>query len=152
MNEPTPSIIVCTDGTERSAPFVRAAAERAKADGLRLIAYDAASSGAFSSPRPNIWAAGGEADLYDHPLDPVELEKLGQHGLALQVQHARKAGTDAYGWLPEQSSGKALVEYAAREHAQLILLPADLDPDFVDDVNAAKGDTGDVQVEMVPAA
>ena len=152
MYEPKPSLIVVTDGTDRYAGAVQAAAERACAQGVRLLAYDVAASGKFTDARPNFWAAEGEKGHYDHPLEPVDLEKLGQHGLAVQVERARRAGADAYGWLPNKSSGQALVEYAAQEHAQLILLAPELGSEFVEEVEAAKGDTNDLQVEMVTAA
>jgi hypothetical protein len=64
--------------------------------------------------------------MYEHPLDPIELEKLGRHELALQVQQARQRGLDAYGWLPDSPTGQALAAYAAQQHADLVIVPEPL--------------------------
>ena len=120
--------VVCTDETGRYDPSVTKALDRALAEQATVILYDVTASGtAFSNPRPNEWAGEGEREIYEHPLDPVALEHLGRHTLALQVQRARERGIDAYGWLPEKAGADALAEYAAREQADVVLLPADLD-------------------------
>ena len=146
MTEAKRCIVACTDDSGRYADTVSAAVDRAKESGAMVILYDVAAPSAFTSPRPNIWAGEGERDVYDHPLDPVELEKLGRHDFALQVQQARQAGVDAYGWLPEDAGGAALAEYAARQQAELVLVPADIEePDYLTGVQGS----GSLHVELV---
>lgn len=120
-------IVVGTDDTGRYARAVEEATRLALDDGAKVILYDLTAPGTLTSPRPNEWAGEGEAEVYDRPLDPVLIEKLGRHEFALQVERARQAGADAYGWLPDEKGGEGLASYAAREGADLVLLPADLD-------------------------
>jgi len=141
-------IVACTDDTGRFSATVDAAIERAKESGATVILYDVAAASAFSSPRPNIWAGEGEAEVYDHPLNPLELEKLGRHDFALQVERARTQGLDAYGWLPDSTGGVAVAEYAVSRQADLLLMPADIDQaDFIDGAKGAAGEH--LQVELV---
>src|SRR3954447_5941430 len=99
--------------------------DRAAAEHAKVVLYDVTAPGsAFSNPRPTKWAGTGEREVYEHPLNPVDLEHLGRHTLALQVERARKRGIDAYGWLPDKPGGDALAAYAAREQADVVLLPA----------------------------
>jgi hypothetical protein len=127
----TTCIVVCTDDSGRYAGAVLEAARRAVAERARVILYDLTAAGRLTSARPNEWAGEGEAEIYDRPLDPVAIEKLGRHEFALQVERARQAGADAYGWLPDEKGAQGLARYAAREGADLVLIPADLDdPSF----------------------
>ncbi|MDQ1710883.1 MAG: hypothetical protein QOE45_333 [Frankiaceae bacterium] len=128
MDDRARVFVVCTDESGRYDTAVQRALDRADAEGACVILYDVEAAGSpFSNPRPNEWAGEGEREQYDRPLDPVALEKLGRHGLALQVQRARERGIDAYGWLPDKAGGDALAAYAAQEHADLVLIPQDLD-------------------------
>jgi hypothetical protein len=108
-------------------------------------------------PAPNFWSGEGEADLYDQPLDPVKIEKLGRHDLAVQVMRAREAGVDAYGWLPNEAGGKGLLAYADRVGADLVLLPATDEDDmapYVDELRSATTDASKpltAQVQLVDA-
>ncbi len=136
----TDTIVVCTDDSGRFDTALTAAVERANADGSRIILYDVTAPTTFTSPRPNIWAGEGAEEMYDHPLDPIELEKLGRHNVALKVKEARERGADAYGWLPEKASGQALADYARAEGARLILVPHGL-PDEAPDVFNAVPET-----------
>ena len=141
-------IVACTDDTGRFAATVSAAAERAAASGASVILYDVAAPSALTSPRPNIWAGEGEREVYDHPLNPVELEKLGRHDFAEQVEQLREKGVDAYGWLPDHAGGAALAAYAAQQGADLVLVPAEIDqPDYVSALSGAGAPS--VQVEVV---
>lgn len=127
----TTCIVVCTDDSGRYAGVVQEAVRRAADDGAKVILYDLTAPGTLTSARPNEWAGEGEAEVYDRPLDPVLIEKMGRHEFALQVERARQAGADAYGWLPDEKGAEGLANYAARENADLVLLPADLDdPEF----------------------
>jgi nucleotide-binding universal stress UspA family protein len=125
MSEGSNLIVCCTDASGRFDTVRTVAVDKAKDSGARVIFYDVSDTGTMTDPRPNIWAGEGEAEQYNHPLDPVALEKLGRHDLAVQVMHAREQSVDAYGWLPNEPGGKALLDYARRENADLILLPAD---------------------------
>jgi hypothetical protein len=137
VDERKRTFVVCTDETGRFDAAVDKALDRA--EGATVILYDVEAAGsAFSDPRPNEWAGEGEKAEYDHPLDPIALEKLGRHGLALQVQKARQRGVDAYGWLPRSASGEDLAAYAAQQQAELVLVPTDLaDPKLVEPLERA---------------
>lgn len=124
MSEGVRSIVVCTDPVGDPPAVNEVAIAQARETGARVIFYDVTQDGVMTDPRPNFWAGEGEAELYDRPLDPVAIEKLGFHELALQVQRAREQGIDAFGWLPNETGGKGLAEYAQRENADLVLLAA----------------------------
>jgi hypothetical protein len=130
MAEPTTCVVVALQDAAKQQALADAAGVRARESGARVIVYDAAAAGRMTSPRPNVWAGEGEAAVYDHPLDPVDLEKLGRHDLALVIERLRSAGTDAYAWLPDHMGGAELAAYAARENADLVLLAPDLEPDL----------------------
>lgn len=134
MSDQTSCFVVCTDETGRYDDSVGKAVDRAADEGARVILYDVTAPGsAFSNPRPNEWAGEGEREVYERPLDPVALERLGRHELAMQVQAARQHGVDAYGWLPDKLGGDALAAYAAQQQADVVLLPADLnEPEIVE--------------------
>jgi hypothetical protein len=117
-------IVACTDSGGRYAAVREVATEQARETGARVILYDISQQGEMTDARPNFWAGEGEAELYDRPLEPVAIEKLGYHELAMQVQAARAAGADAYGWLPNEPGGKGLAAYAEREDADVVLMPA----------------------------
>ena len=118
--------VILTDETGQYDTAVAKALDRAAAEGAKAILYDITAPGsAFTDPRPNKWAGEGEREMYEHPLEPVALEHLGRHELALQVQRARERGVDAFGWLPDRPGGDAIAAYAAREQADLVLAPAD---------------------------
>lgn len=131
------TIVVCTDDSGGLDTALARAADRARKSGARLLLYDVTAATPFTSPRPNWWAGQGDAEQYDHPLDPVELEKLGRHNLALKLEQVREQGVDAYAWLPERTGGAALADYARRMHARVILLPEALPdevPELVDSI------------------
>ena len=150
MDEQARCFVVCTDETGRYDASVTKALELAKGDGAKVILYDVTASGsAFSNPRPNEWAGEGAKEEFDRPLDPVALERLGRHTLALQVQSARRQGIDAYGWLPDNVGGDALASYATQQQASLVLLPADLDAPEITDYFSFEGNAAGVRVERV---
>lgn len=128
MDDQNRCFVVCTDETGRYEASIAKALDRAEAEGARVILYDVTASGsAFTNPRPNEWAGEGQKEEFERPLDPVKLEQLGRHEFALQVQRARERGIDTWGWLPEKIGGEALAEYAARQQADLVLIPAELE-------------------------
>lgn len=142
MDEQARCFVVCTDETGRYAASVAKALDLAADEGAKVILYDMTAPGsAFSTPRPNEWAGEGAAEEFDRPLDPVALERLGRHALALDVQRARQRGIDTYGWLPDDFGGEALAEYAGQQHADLVLLPNDLDEAAMDGIDSTPGIT-----------
>ncbi|HVF19694.1 MAG TPA: hypothetical protein VNA14_05575 [Mycobacteriales bacterium] len=148
MTELKSCIVACTDDTGRYVATVAKAGERARDSGASVILYDVAAPSTLTDPRPNIWAGEGEREVYDHPLNPVELEKLGRHDFATQVEQLREQGVDAYGWLPQKGGGAALADYAAQQGANLVLVPSSLDePDYLTAVSARTNEN--LQVEVV---
>lgn len=140
-------IVACTDPAGKTSAVQAVAIAQARESGARVIFYDFTRDGLMTDARPNFWAGEGEAERYDRPLDPVSIEKLGYHDLALTVQRARSEGVDAFGWLPNETGGKGLAAYAEREQADLVLLPAGSEETarYVEDLRKA-GDDGAVAV------
>jgi len=100
----------------------RRAAELGKA-GATIILFDlAADSGPLESPLPTNWSAEGEQEQFGSRLSPNDLEAAGRHHLAQQVQSLRATGVQAYGWLPDDSSGSGLLRYAEEQGASLIVV------------------------------
>ncbi|MDQ1709895.1 MAG: hypothetical protein QOG49_1280 [Frankiaceae bacterium] len=132
-------IIVATGPTAEFSTAQDVALAQARESGARVIIYDVTHDGRMTDARPNFWAGEGEAELYDRPLDPVAIEKLGYDYLAVQVQRARDGGVDAFGWLPNDPGGKGLADYAMQENADLVLLPAgtDVTAKYVDDLRGS---------------
>lgn len=142
MSQELKCIIACTGATGEFAAVADVAVSQASQSGARVIFYDVTHDGTMTDSRPNFWAGEGEEELYDRPLDPVAIEKLGRHDLALQVQRARDGGVDAFGWLPNDTGGKGLADYARRENADLVLMPAGTEQtaQYVDDLRQAEED------------
>ena len=124
------TVIAVTGEDDRYAPVRLAAMERARSERATLILYDLDSAtGPLESATPTQWSAEGtEADAADR-LGPAELEAAGHMAVARQVQEARNAGVDAWGWLPSDNGREALLEYAAREPGARIMVPEG-DPDL----------------------
>ena len=127
------TVIAVTGEDDRFAPIRRAAIERALAEHARLILYDIDAVGsALESPLPTNWSAEGTEDEVGSRLGPEELEAAGREAIARQVEAARGKGVDAWGWLPSDKGRGALVEYAARQPAALLVVPDDPDLDLGD--------------------
>jgi hypothetical protein len=141
MADAVKCIVACTDASGGYSAVNDVAIAQARETGARVIFYDVSQDGRMTDPRPNFWAGEGEAELYDRPLEPVAIERLGFHELALQVQRARDEGVDAFGWLPNDPGGQGLAAYAQREHADLVLLAAGTESTakYVDDLRQAAG-------------
>lgn len=142
MTDKLTCIIACTAPAGADSAVNDVAIAQALGSGARVIFYDISHDGQMTDSRPNEWAGEGQAELYDRPLTPVAIETLGFHDLALQVQRARDAGVDAFGWLPNDPGGKGLAAYARREQAQLVLLAAgtELTAKYVDDLRGIESD------------
>jgi hypothetical protein len=150
VTEQARCFVVCTDETGRYDASVTKALDLADGEGATVILYDVTATGsAFSDPRPNEWAGEGAKEEFAQPLDPVKLEMLGRHNLALQVQGARERGIDAYGWLPEKHGGEQLATYAAQQQAALVLLPTDLDAPEITDYFSFDGSQPGVKAERI---
>jgi hypothetical protein len=121
-------IIAYTSEDGRYTSVVRAAEEAAASAHARLILFDADAASRFSEPLPSNWSGEDARALFDRDkLTPEELEMAGRHTIADQVRHARSLGIDAAGWLPKSKDADAIAAYADREHADLILLPSELE-------------------------
>lgn len=129
---------------------LRAALDRARADGARVILYDHDTASAFSDPVPNEWASQDEGDLFNDPLDDAQLVKLGLEPLARKVAAARRDGLDAWGWPATAHGTGEAVDYARRHGAGLLLLPDDLDDPGLR--QRLRGETVDKAVQEAEAA
>jgi nucleotide-binding universal stress UspA family protein len=125
--EVTRLLVAYTGEGDDSAHVTRTALRLAGEHGARVILYDRDAASAFADPWPNQWGSQGEDAQFGDPLSDEELVKLGREPLARQVAGARERGVDAWAWLPEKHGTDELVDYARRHHADLILLPEDLD-------------------------
>ena len=127
------TVIAVTGEDDRFAPVRRAGIERALAEHAPLILYDIDAVGsALESPLPTNWSADGTEDDVGDRLGPEELEAAGREAIARQVEAARGKGVDAWGWLPSDKGREALVQYAARQPAALVIVPDDPDLDLGD--------------------
>lgn len=126
-------IIAYTAEDDRFRAVRQAAIQTARESDARLILYDFDAASAFSSPLPSNWSGEGSEELFPDLLEPEHLEQAGRHRIAVQVLEARNKGVDAYGWLPDKKSAEELAEYADKQAADLIMLPAELrDPGLFD--------------------
>jgi hypothetical protein len=136
---------------DRHAAVRRRAAELARRDGATVVLFDlSADMGPFESPLPTAWSGEGEAEQFGDRLTPNDLTAAGRQALADQVDDLRQAGVDAYGWLPSDADGSALLRYAIEQGAELVLISA-ADTELLDQLNQADRPTG-LHVETVPAA
>jgi hypothetical protein len=120
-----PTIVAVTGEDDRFAEVRRHAVERARATGAALVLFDVdAPPSILESPLPTNWSGHGEEEQFADRLSAEDLEAAGRHPIAEQVREARAAGVEAFGWLPETADAAALREYAVREHAGLVLVPA----------------------------
>jgi hypothetical protein len=123
-----------------------AALDLGKREGAMVVLYDYETASAVSDVLPNFWGSQGERRQYGDPLSEEELIKLGLEALARKVADARGRGVDAWGWPASDHGTEELVEYARRHHADVLLLPADMDePGLLDRL---KGETVDEAVEQ----
>jgi hypothetical protein len=118
--------------------------------GATIILFDlAADAGPLESPLPTNWSAEGEEEQFGRRLSPNDLEATGHHDLAEQVQALRAAGVQAFGWLPDDASGSALLHYAEEQGASLIVL-SDADEKLRKDLAGQRSAAG-IEIETVAA-
>ena len=125
-------------------PLAEKAIELAKARSSRLIFYDVDAASAFSNPLPTWWSAPGEAEQFGHRLDPEQLEKAGRAELRDRVSHARDEGVEAFGWLPSKRDAHELAEYAAKQNADLLVVPSSLEQKGLADWLKGRPSAGEV--------
>ena len=105
----------------------------AAAAGAQLVYYDIDAAGVMASPHPTFWSADNDTDIGEGLLDPGRLDAAGRHAVAKSVASSRRAGIDAYGWLPDSPGADALVTFADSLHADMIVIPEELaDPNLLD--------------------
>lgn len=120
-------IIAYTSEDGRYDSVLRAAVDTARQAEARLILYDIDAAQMFSAPRPTEWSGETESSDWSDLLTVDDLERAGRRPIAEQVRRARSAGIEAFGWLPARKGADALAEYADRQQADLIMLPADME-------------------------
>ena len=160
MEHPLPrhaTIVAVTAEDDSHAPVRKRAAEVARHVGSTVILWASdAAVGPFESPLPTNWSGDGETEQFGDRLGPNDLMAAGREPLARQVGELRKAGIDAWGWLPESADAEHLAAYAADQEAELVLVSAadnDLFADLHDvDAHDTEGRSPRrAKVEAVPA-
>ena len=133
------TVIAVTGEDDRFEPVRRRALELAKSERATLILYDIDAVGSpLESPVPTGWSAEGTEEDVGDRLGPEELSAAGRQAICQQVEEARRAGVDAWGWLPSNSGKDPLVEYAAGWPGARIVVPEG-DPDLqMDDLPEAE--------------
>jgi nucleotide-binding universal stress UspA family protein len=117
------TIIAVTSKETRHVAVLNRAAALGKEAGATVILFDLdADLGPFESPLPTDWSGEGEQQQFGSRLDPNDLDAAGQAALADRVRMVRSAGVDAFGWLPPKADASSLVEYAAEQAADLVLV------------------------------
>ena len=134
------TVIAVTGEDDRFEPVRKRALDLARDERATLILYDIDAVGSpLESPVPTGWSAEGTEEDVGDRLGPEELEAAGREAIARQVEEARSAGVDAWGWLPSDPGRDPLVEYASKQPAARILVP-DGDPDLqLGDLPEAEG-------------
>lgn len=114
----SPTLIVAyVDDEGRYGYVADAASQMASTSTARLIFY---APGAGTGRT-------GEKLGTSHP-GYFELEDLSEAGLGhleTQVRQARDVGVQAFAWVPDSDGATELADYAARQGADLIMLPAE---------------------------
>ena len=145
MTPASRTIIAVTTEDDRHVMVVDRAASLAIETNATVILYDLdADIGTLESPLPTASSGDGQEDRFGDRLGPNDLEAAGRRVLADQVRVIRAAGIDAFGWLPPKPDADSLVEYAARQGAELVLLSTD-DSGLID----ALEPVGRIRVETV---
>jgi nucleotide-binding universal stress UspA family protein len=136
MSSNQPTIIAIAAEDDRYAHVRRRAIERARAAGATLVLFDVdARPSPLESPLPTNWSGQGEEEQFGDRLSLQDLEAAGRRPIADQVREAQAAGVEAFGWLPDSADADALRDYAVRQGADLVLVPAG-DEKFDGDVGA----------------
>jgi hypothetical protein len=119
----------------------RVGIDLARRQQARLLLYDSTSASAFREPVAGELSAEGVGEDVPPLLSPQELETQGHHPLAEKVAKARSAGVDAWGRLASEHGAGPFLEFADTQHADLLLVPAELDDPGI--VERLRGETVD---------
>ncbi|GAC1467317.1 MAG: hypothetical protein NVS2B16_17130 [Chloroflexota bacterium] len=84
----------------------KAAVELALDRNSKLILYDIDAPSMLFDSLPSL-----DAERYRHPFNASELNHFGRPDLGEQVDAAREAGIEAWGWLPSSARPNVLVDY-----------------------------------------
>jgi hypothetical protein len=126
MTKQPTTIIAVTSDDRRHLPVLDRATALGREAGATVILFDLdADLGPFESPMPTAWSGEGEEVQFGSRLDPSDLEAAGQAGLADRVRAVRAAGVEAWGWLPPKADASSLVDYAAKQAADLVLVSSE---------------------------
>jgi nucleotide-binding universal stress UspA family protein len=132
------TIIAVTSKETRHVPVLNRAAALGKETGATVILFDLdADLGPFESPLPTEWSGEGEQQQFGSRLNPNDLDAAGQAALADRVRLVRSAGVEAFGWLPPKADASALVDYAAKQAADLVLVSTE-DADLIQGLRSSK--------------
>ncbi|MDQ3938808.1 MAG: hypothetical protein M3253_09045 [Chloroflexota bacterium] len=118
-------MIALTGEDDRYAYARHAGMRIAREEALPLILYDVDAASLLNEPLPSGWSADGAPDQYGDRLTADELDRLGRGPIARQVEEAEAAGVEAYGWLPTSHGPDPLADYARRQGARVLIMPAD---------------------------
>lgn len=145
------TIIAVTSKETRHVPVLNRAAALGKEAGATVILFDLdADLGPFESPLPTDWSGEGEQQQFGSRLDPNDLDAAGQAALADRVRTVRSAGVDAFGWLPPKADASALVDYAAEQAADLVLVSTE-DTDLINGLRSSREASHDEDDRADPA-
>lgn len=97
----------------------------AREQNARVILYDRSSESYFVDPYSSgPWTADVESGGREGLLEPDDLELLGRHYLALQVNRARREGVDAYAYLSSKPGPRGMADVVQRFGVDVVVLPA----------------------------
>ncbi|CAN5853928.1 hypothetical protein BH24CHL6_BH24CHL6_14840 [soil metagenome] len=117
-------VIAMTTEDDRFAHARRAGLNAAREASLPLILYDIDAASLLNEPMPGGWSAEGAGDQFGDRLTAHQLHRLGRSAIARQVEEAEADGVEAYGWLPTSHGPDPLTEYAFRQKARVVVVPA----------------------------
>lgn len=118
-------MIAMTTEDDRFAHARRAGVKAAREESLPLILYDIDAASLLNEPMPGDWSAEGAGDQFGDRLTAQQLHRLGRGAIARQVEEAEADGVEAYGWLPTSHGPDPLTEYAFRQKARVVVVPAE---------------------------
>lgn len=119
-------VIAITGDDDRYAEVRQAAMDIAIEREASLILYDWDAATVLGAALPTEWSAEDTDRHGPERLDVVALEAAGRAEIGAQVGAATQRGIDASAWLPSSNGPDALLEYAQRQGASVIVVPAEL--------------------------
>ncbi len=119
-------MIAITADEDRYQEVRRAAMDIATERSASLILYDWDAATVLGAALPTEWSADGAEEDVPERLDVAALEAAGRAEVGDQVKEAVQRGIDATAWLPSSTGADALLAYAERQGASVIVVPAEL--------------------------